>query len=77
MKSVLGLSLNMKNSKPEAETTIKKNFVLKSRIVKALWAYYMMGVVSIVAVEYAYFNTFFLLLISSSTVFNLFSFNTD
>lgn len=59
MKSVLGLSLNMKNSKSETETTIKKNFVLKSRIVKALWAYYMMGVVSIVAVEYAYFNAFF------------------
>lgn len=43
MKSVLGLSLNKKNS--ESEMTVKKTFVLKSRIVKALWAYYMMGVV--------------------------------
>jgi len=46
----------MKNSKSE---TIKKTFVLESRIVKALWAYCMMRVVSVVAGEYASLLFFF------------------
>lgn len=50
-QSVLELSFSMKNSK--SETAIKKNFILKSRIVKALLPYYMMGIVFIGAVEYA------------------------
>lgn len=70
MQSVLEFSLNMKNSK--SETAIKKNFVLKSRIVKALLPYYVMGVVFIGAIEYAWFS--FLWFISPSTVFNLFCF---